>query len=81
MNLIELLKEYEKKKKKYMQKLDDYDYLNISDIIIPFSDFYKKKSSMDIYGYDDIPFKNKDRKFQKIMRREFLTKEHSLIVI
>lgn len=81
MNLIELLKEFEKKKNKYMQKLDDYDYLNISDIIIPFSDFYKKKKdSIDIYGYDDIPFKNKDRKFQKILRKEFLTKEHSLSV-
>ena len=73
MTLNELLKEYEKKKNKYMQKLDDFYYLNISDIILPFSDFYKKKSSIDIYGYDDIPFKNKDRKFKKIMRKEFLT--------
>jgi hypothetical protein len=80
MNLNELLKEYEKEKNKYMQKLDNYDYLNISDIIIPFSDIYKKKISIDIYGYNDIPFKNKDRKFQKIMRKEFLTKEHSLSV-
>jgi hypothetical protein len=81
MNLNELLREYEKEKSKYMKKLDNYDYLNISDIIIPFSDFYKKKISIDMYRYDDdIPFKNKDQKFQKIMRKEFLTKEHSLSV-
>lgn len=77
MSMNKLFKEpeeFEKEKNKLTQKFENYYYLNFSDISIPFSAFYKKKVSLEIYS--DIPFKNKNRKFQKIMRKEFLTKTH-----
>ncbi|MFW9878267.1 MAG: hypothetical protein ACFFG0_34735 [Candidatus Thorarchaeota archaeon] len=48
------------------------DFLNISNLIIPFSTIFIKKSSSDIYsGMEKIPFKERDLKYQKILLYEF----------
>ncbi len=78
MSMNKLFKEpekFEEEKNRLIQKFENYYYLNFSDIFIPFSTFYEKKVSLEINS--DIPFKNKNRKFQKIMRKEFLIKEHN----
>lgn len=77
MNMNELFKEpeeFKKEKNILIQKFENYKYSNFSDILIPFSTFYEKKVSLEIYN--DVPFKNMNRKYQKIMKKEFLTKEH-----
>lgn len=49
------------------------DYINISNLIIPFSLIFKEYTPPDIYnGEETIPFKERDSKFQQILINEFL---------
>ncbi len=49
------------------------DFLNISNLIIPFSLIFRKNSLPDIYsGEECITFEERDSKFQKILISEFL---------
>lgn len=49
------------------------DFLNISNLIIPFSIIFKNNSPSDIYsGEESITFKESDSKFQQILLSEFL---------
>ncbi|MFX1419932.1 MAG: hypothetical protein ACFE9N_13520 [Promethearchaeota archaeon] len=48
------------------------DFLNISNLTIPFSAIFIKQSSSDIYsGMEKIPFNKRDLKYQKILLYEF----------
>ena len=48
-------------------------YINISNLIIPFSIIFKKNFPPDIYtGEEIIPFKEKDTQFKQILIYEFL---------
>lgn len=50
------------------------DFLNISDLIIPFSIIFRNHSPPDIYsGESAITFKDRDLKFQQILIYEFLS--------
>ncbi len=50
------------------------DFLNISDLIIPFSVIFRNKNPPDIYsGESLITFKNRDSTFQQILIHEFLS--------
>ncbi|MFX1309602.1 MAG: hypothetical protein ACFE8C_07890 [Promethearchaeota archaeon] len=50
------------------------DYLNISNLIIPFSIFFRNNSSSDIYsGEETMTFKERDSIFQQILIYEFLS--------
>lgn len=50
------------------------DFLNISNLIIPFSIIFRKNSPPDIYsGEEDLTFKEKNSKFQQIIISEFLS--------
>ncbi len=50
------------------------DFLNISNLIIPFSIIFRKKISPDIYsGEETLAFKEKNSNFQQILISEFLS--------
>lgn len=50
------------------------DFLNISDLIIPFSVIFKNNTPTDIYpGESLINFEDRDSKFQQILIYEFLS--------
>ncbi|MFX1601397.1 MAG: hypothetical protein ACFFB6_12430 [Promethearchaeota archaeon] len=50
------------------------DYLNISNLIIPFSIFFRNNSPSDIYsGEETMTFKERDSIFQQILIYEFLS--------
>ena len=50
------------------------DFLEISNLIIPFSIIFRKKNPPDIYsGEEPITFKDRDSEFQYIMICEFLS--------
>lgn len=50
------------------------DFLNISNLIIPFSIIFRKKTSPDIYsGEETLAFKEKNSNFQQILISEFLS--------
>jgi hypothetical protein len=47
--------------------------LNLSNLFIPFSKFFKKETPLDIYtGKEKIPFHEKDSEFKNILIQEFL---------
>ncbi|MFX1502692.1 MAG: hypothetical protein ACFFDH_17155 [Promethearchaeota archaeon] len=49
------------------------DFLNISNLIIPFSIIFRNEDLPDIYsGEESITFKERDLKFQQIFISEFL---------
>lgn len=49
------------------------EFLNVSNLIIPFSIIFKKDIPPDIYsGKETIPFKEKVSEFQQILMSEFL---------
>jgi hypothetical protein len=49
------------------------DFLNISNLIIPFKIIFRKDSLPDIYsGEESLCFKEKDSQFQQILKSEFL---------
>jgi len=50
------------------------NYLNISNLIVPFSIIFRNKSRPDIYsGEESITFKEKDPTFRQILIYEFLS--------
>ncbi|MFX1277594.1 MAG: hypothetical protein ACFE9Z_09555 [Promethearchaeota archaeon] len=52
------------------------DFVNISDLIIPFSEIFKKITIPDIHSEEEIlPFKKRDPKFQEILYSEFIFDE------
>ncbi|MFX1451686.1 MAG: hypothetical protein ACFFCM_12625 [Promethearchaeota archaeon] len=47
--------------------------INITDLVIPFSNIFRKNSEPDIYSYNDnLPFSKRSSEFQKILCSEFL---------
>lgn len=47
--------------------------LNLSNLVIPFSRFFKNETPLDIYtGKEKIPFHEKDSEFKTILIQEFL---------
>jgi len=63
-------------KEKMLENLNDIDpeiYYNLSNLVIPFSKFYKKESSPDIYtGKESIPFCEGDSSSNQINKIEGL---------
>jgi len=58
-----------------VNKKDFYDKIfpDLSDLIIPFSEFFKSNNSYFIYtGKERIPFEKRDPEFIEIMKKEFL---------
>jgi hypothetical protein len=52
------------------QEEDEFD---VSDIIIPFSEFFKNKATADIYcGSELIPFEKRDSEYKNLLKSEFL---------
>jgi hypothetical protein len=50
------------------------DFLNISNLIIPFSIIFRKKNPPDIYSGEEIlTFKERNLKFRQILRAEFVS--------
>lgn len=50
----------------------DY-YSNLSEAVIPFTNFGERKEDKYIYhGHEKIPFEKRDPSYQKILKREFL---------
>ncbi|MFW9988087.1 MAG: hypothetical protein ACFFC3_05485 [Candidatus Odinarchaeota archaeon] len=46
---------------------------NISELVIPFSQLFKKYKSMEIYsGKERIPFKERDPEYIMILQQEFI---------
>jgi len=54
--------------------LDDYiTSLDLSKIIIPFSEFFSIKRKCDVYsGNENIPFKDREAEYKSIILKEFL---------
>ncbi len=47
--------------------------INISELVIPFSNIFRKNTELDIYSYNDnLPFSKISSEFQKILYSEFL---------
>ncbi len=46
---------------------------NISELVIPFSQLFKKYKSMEIYsGNERIPFRERDPEYKMILQQEFI---------
>ena len=55
------------------EKIDDDDYFNYSNVVIPFSDIFHKIELLDVYsGVENIPFKERASEYKKILITEFL---------
>jgi hypothetical protein len=55
------------------EKINDDDYFNYSNVIIPFSDFFHKIEFLDVYsGVENIPFEERAPEYKKILLTEFL---------
>ena len=56
-------------------RLQDYSFLfelNLSDFIIPFKEIFNHIKTIDIYsGNENIPFREKDEEFQRLLLSEF----------
>jgi hypothetical protein len=49
------------------------NFINFSNIVVPFSTVFKKETIPDIHSEEEIlPFKKRDPKFQEILCSEFL---------
>jgi hypothetical protein len=63
----------EKKPSILKDKINDEDYFNYSNVVIPFSDFFHKIEFLDVYsGGENIPFEERDLEYKKILLTEFL---------
>jgi len=50
----------------------EFDVIDYSKIVIPFSKTFKSNKPKDIYsGKESIPFKERDPEFKMILRQEF----------
>ncbi len=50
------------------------NYINISNLIIPFSIIFRKNNMPDIYsGEESVVFEERDSKYQQILLYEFLS--------
>jgi len=58
-------------------KLHEYSFLfdsNLSDFIISFKELFNHVKTIDIYsGKENIPFREKDEEFQRLLLSEFKT--------
>lgn len=55
------------------EKINDEDYFNYSNAIIPFSEFFHKIELLDVYsGVESIPFEERAPEYKKILLAEFL---------
>jgi len=49
------------------------DFIDLSCVVIPFSDLFQKSPCLDVYaGMENIPFEERDREYKKILLTEFL---------
>ena len=63
----------EKKPSILKDKINDDDYFNYSNVVIPFSDFFHKIEILDVYsGGENIPFEERAPEYKKILLTEFL---------
>ena len=63
----------EKKPPILEEKINDDDYFNYSNVIIPFSDFFHKIELSDIYsGVENIPFEERAPEYKNLLLTEFL---------
>lgn len=54
-------------------KINNDDYFNYSNVVIPFSDFFHKIELLDVYsGTENIPFEERDLEYKKVLLTEFL---------
>jgi len=54
-------------------KINDDDYFNYSNVVIPFSDFFHKIELLDVYsGVENISFEERAPEYKKILITEFL---------
>ena len=61
-----------KRELKPIHKYEFQDFTHISSFIIPFSIFFRKKASLDIYsGNELIPFEERNPIFKEIFKNEF----------
>ncbi|MHA1479497.1 MAG: hypothetical protein ACTSPU_14985 [Promethearchaeota archaeon] len=58
-------------------RLQDYSFLfesNLSDFVISFKELFNHIKTIDIYsGKENIPFREKDEEFQRLLLSEFKT--------
>ena len=61
----------------FKSSLQDYSFLfesNLSDFIISFQELFNQVKTIDIYsGNENIPFREKDKEFQRLLLSEFKT--------
>lgn len=61
----------------FKSSLQDYSFLfesNLSDFIISFQKLFNQVKTIDIYsGNENIPFREKDKEFQRLLLSEFKT--------
>jgi len=61
----------------FKSRLQDYSFLfesNLSDFIISFQELFNQVKTIDIYsGNENIPFREKDKEFQRLLLSEFKT--------
>lgn len=63
----------EKKPPISKEKIDDDDYINYPNVVVPFSDFFHKIELLDVYsGVENIPFEERAPEYKKILLAEFL---------
>lgn len=59
----------------FKSRLQDYSFLfesNLSDFIISFQELFNQVKTIDIYsGNENIPFREKDKEFQRLLLSEF----------
>jgi len=54
-------------------KINDDDYFNYSNVVIPFSDFFHKIEFLDVYsGVENISSEERAPEYKKILLTEFL---------
>ena len=63
----------EKKPSILKDKINENDYFNYSNVVIPFSDFFHKIELLDLYsGVENISFEERAPEYKKILLTEFL---------
>ncbi|MFW9952050.1 MAG: hypothetical protein ACFFKA_18170 [Candidatus Thorarchaeota archaeon] len=63
----------EKESQSSEENIADEDSINLSNVIIPFSNFFTRIELFDLYsGEENIPFEERAPEFKQILQAEFL---------